>query len=71
MKSEAGTLTQSPRDARGKITLVARPLQTPFAQKLCKRECSVLTRTTCVHSRTLLPSKSFAAVREAMHGSTD
>jgi hypothetical protein len=52
------------RDTRVKVTLVARPLLTPVAQKLCRCE-HVLTSRTCVHSRTFFTLKSFAAVREA------
>jgi hypothetical protein len=37
-----------------KATLVARPLLTPVAQKLCRWEHGVFTSRTCVHSRTLL-----------------
>jgi hypothetical protein len=71
MKSEAdpplcNRLSQpSPVTLEKKITLVARPLITPVAQKLCRCEYGVFTNRTSVHYRTLLASKSFAAVREA------
>jgi hypothetical protein len=59
MKSEAGPppcnrLFQPPRDTRVKVTLVARPLHTPVAQKLCRCERGVFMNRTCVDSGTLL-----------------
>jgi hypothetical protein len=59
IKSGAGPppcnrLSQPPRDTRVKATLVARPLLTPSAQKLCRCLHYVFTSRTCVHSRTLL-----------------
>jgi hypothetical protein len=61
IKQEAGKLLTSPLDTRVKVTLVARPLLTPVAPKLCSRK----------HGERLIilehyfTSKSFAAVREA------
>jgi hypothetical protein len=46
-----------PRDTQVWVTLVARPLLTPVAQKLYKCEHGVFTSKTCVHSRTLLRIK--------------
>jgi hypothetical protein len=43
-----------PHYTRVKVTLVARPLLTPVAQKLCRCEHGLFTSRTCVHSRTLL-----------------
>jgi hypothetical protein len=43
-----------PCDIRVKVTLVARPLLTPVAQKLCGCEHGLFTSRTCVHSRILL-----------------
>jgi hypothetical protein len=69
IKSEAGPPPcnrLSPRDTRVKVTLVARPLLTTAAQKLCRCEHSVFTSRTCVHSRTFPRIDiSFAVVREA------
>jgi hypothetical protein len=42
-----------PCDTRLKVNVVARPLLTPVAQKLCRCEHGVFTSITCVHSRTL------------------
>jgi hypothetical protein len=52
------------RDTRVKVILVARPLLTPAAQKLCRCEHSVLKSRTCIHPRTYFASKSFAGVCE-------
>jgi hypothetical protein len=43
-----------PRDTRVKVTLVARTLPTPVAQKLCRCEHDVFTSRTYVHSWALL-----------------
>jgi hypothetical protein len=43
-----------PRDTRVKVSLVARPLLTPVARKLCRYEHGVFISRTRVHSRTLL-----------------
>jgi hypothetical protein len=40
-----------PRETRVKVTLVARPLLTSVAQKLCRCEHGVFTGRTCVHFR--------------------
>jgi hypothetical protein len=53
-----------PCDTRVKVTVVARPLFTPVAQKLCRCEHGVFTIRTCVHSRTLLLIAVFSNVRE-------
>jgi hypothetical protein len=42
------------RDTRVKIALLARPLLTPVARKLCRCKHGVSTSRTCLHSRTLL-----------------
>jgi hypothetical protein len=42
------------RHTRVKVTLVARPLLTPVAQKLCRREHGECTSRKCVNSHTLL-----------------
>jgi hypothetical protein len=50
-------VVDSPNDTRNtrvKVTLVARPLLTLAARKLCMCEHGVFTSRTCVHSRTLL-----------------
>jgi hypothetical protein len=59
IKSEAGPppcnrLSQPHRDTRVKVTLVARPLLTQGAQKLCTWERGVFTNRTCIHSRASL-----------------
>jgi hypothetical protein len=51
MKSEAcpppcNRLSQPPRDSRVKVTLVARPLLMPVAQKICRCEHGVFTYTS-------------------------
>jgi hypothetical protein len=43
-----------PCDIRVKVTLVARPLLTSVAQKLCRWKHGVFTSRTCVHSRELI-----------------
>jgi hypothetical protein len=43
-----------PLDTRVKVIVVARPLLTTFAQKLCICKHGVFTSRTCVHSRALL-----------------
>jgi hypothetical protein len=57
-------MLQGPPDTRVKVTLVARPPLTSVVQKLYKCEHGVFTSRTCFHSRTLLRTKSFAAVGE-------
>jgi hypothetical protein len=66
MKSEAGPplcdrLSQlPPRDTRVKVTLVARPLLTLIAHKLCRWEHDVFTsRRACAQSGTLLRIELF------------
>lgn len=44
-----------PRDTQVKVTLAARPLLTPVAQKPCMCGHGVFTSRTCVQPRTLLP----------------
>jgi hypothetical protein len=56
MEKEARTscVTDSPNlyiHARIKVTLVARPLFMPVAQKLCRCEHGLLASRMCVHSR--------------------
>jgi hypothetical protein len=51
-----------PRDTGVKVTLVARSLLTPAAQKLCR--CKVFSRRVLILKH-YFASKSFAAVREA------
>jgi hypothetical protein len=48
-----------PCDAWVKITLVARPLLKPTAQKLCRWENGVSMSITCIHSKYHLASSSF------------
>lgn len=43
-----------PHDTRFKVTLVARLLLWPAAQKLCRCERGVFMRRTCAHYRALL-----------------
>jgi hypothetical protein len=69
MKSEAGPprvidSARLSRDTRIKVTLVARPLLLPFAQKLCRCEHDAFSSRTCVHSWTLLRIE-IASVRKA------
>jgi hypothetical protein len=47
------TLSQPHRETRAKVKviLVARPLLTPVAQKLCRCKHGVFTSRTCVHTR--------------------
>jgi hypothetical protein len=53
MKSEAGPPPPKvPCDTRVKVTLVARPLLTSDARKLCWCENGLFTSGTCVHSGT-------------------
>jgi hypothetical protein len=59
--------SQHPRDTRVKVIIVARPLLTPVAQNLYRCEHGVLRSRTYVHSRTLLLTKIFRAVREAFN----
>jgi hypothetical protein len=55
-----------PRDTRRKVTLAARPLRMPVAQKLCGYE-HAYSRVECVFIvEHYFASKSFAAVREAI-----
>jgi hypothetical protein len=57
-----------PPDTQVKVTLVARPLLTPFAQKLCICEHGVrlYSQTECVFIlENYFASKSFVAFREA------
>lgn len=53
------------RETRVKISLVARPLLTKVAQKLCRCEHWVFTSRKCVILERYFASKSFAVVREA------
>jgi hypothetical protein len=54
-----------PHDTQVKVTLVARLLLIPVAQKLCRCKHGVFMSRTCVHSQTLFALKLFAAVSEA------
>jgi hypothetical protein len=51
-------LSKHPRGIRVKVTLVARPLLTQVAQKLCTCEHDVFMSKTCVCSRKLLRIKT-------------
>jgi hypothetical protein len=52
MKSEADS-PELPHDSRVKVTIVARPLLTPVAQKLCRGAPSAFTGRMFVRFRTL------------------
>jgi hypothetical protein len=70
IKSEAGLppcnrFAQSPRDPRVNVTLVARPLLTPVAQKLCGANMVYLRVEHVFILEYYFASKSFAAVRKA------
>jgi hypothetical protein len=58
-------LSQPPLDTRNKVTLVARPLLTPVAQKLSMCEHGLFTIRTCVHSGILLRIWIVSAGRDA------
>jgi hypothetical protein len=45
-------------DTQGKVTLVAKLLLSPVAQKAFRHEQDIFIRFTCVHSRTLLSNES-------------
>jgi hypothetical protein len=68
LKTNSTPWSYIPTKANGslvKVTLIARPLITPVAQKLCWCKHGVFTSRTCIHSQTLITWKSSAAVREA------
>jgi hypothetical protein len=71
MKSEAGQpprVTDSPtlpRDAGVRVTLIARPLLPPLAQKLCSANMVYSRAERVFIIEHHFASKSFAAVREA------
>jgi hypothetical protein len=77
MKSEADTSpynrsSQHPplhHDTLVKVTLVARPLLTPVAQKLCRCEHYVFTSGTCAHSRKLIRVEIVCCCSEAFSSS--